>query len=93
MPELNASALRDTGQRYEMDEQGSTSYADYRRSGERLYIDYVFAPPELRGTGASGRLMAALSADARQKGLKITPICGYAAAWLRRSKEFADLVA
>lgn len=84
--------LRDTGARYEMDEQGRTSYADYRRRDQRLYIDYVFAPPELRGTGASGRLMAALAADARAKHLKITPICGYAAAWLRRSHEFRDLV-
>jgi hypothetical protein len=92
MSEVQTGALRDTGRRYEMDEAGLTSYADYRRAGERLYIDYVYAPPELRGTGASGRLMAALSADARQKGLKITPICGYAAAWLRRSREFGDLV-
>jgi predicted GNAT family acetyltransferase len=76
-----------------MDEQGLTSYADYRREGTRMYVDYVFSPVPLRGTGASGRLMSALSADARAKGLKITPICGYAAAWLRRSKEFGDLVA
>ena len=74
------------------DEQGLTAYADYRLAGERLYIDYVFSPPPLRGTGASGRLMTALAADARGKGLKITPICGYAAAWLRRSPEFRDLV-
>lgn len=93
MSQLRDTPLRDTGERYEMDEQGLTAYADYRKQGERLYIDYVFAPPELRGTGASGRLMAALAADARAKGLRITPICGYAAAWLRRSKEFADLVA
>ena len=92
MSDPEASALRDTGARYEMDEQGLTSYADYRREAGRLYIDYVFAPPELRGTGASGRLMAALSADARDKGLAITPICGYAGAWLRRSKEFGGLV-
>ena len=85
--------LRDTGERYEMDEQGQTSYADYRRQGDCLFIDYVFSPVPLRGTGASGRLMTALSADARAKGLKIIPICGYAAAWLRRSKEFGDLVA
>jgi predicted GNAT family acetyltransferase len=87
MPEL-----RDDGSRYMMDEQGMTSWADYRRSGERLYIDHVESPPALRGTGAAGRLMAALAADARDKGLKITPICGYAAAWLRRSHEFRDLV-
>ena len=84
--------LRDTGDRYEMDEQGETSFADYRRQGDRLYIDYVFSPPVLRGTGASGRLMTALAADAKAKGLKITPICGYAGAWLRRSHEFRDLL-
>ena len=87
-----SSDLRDTGARYEMDEQGQTSYADYRREPGRLYVDYVYAPPALRGSGASGRLMAALAADARARGEKITPICGYAAAWLRRSKEFGDLV-
>ncbi len=84
--------LRDTGDRYEMDEQGQTSWADYRLNGERLYLDHVESPPSLRGTGAAGRLMAALSANVRAKGLKITPICGYAAAWLRRSKDFGDLV-
>ena len=87
------SELRDTGDRYEMDEEGLTSYADYRRTGERMSIDYVYSPVPLRGTGASGRLMAALAADAKAKGLKVTPICGYAAAWLRRSHEFRDLVA
>lgn len=86
------SELRDTGRRYEMDEQGLTSWADYRRADARLIIDHVESPVALRGTGAAGRLMAALAADARAKGLKITPICGYAAAWLHRSPEFRDLV-
>jgi predicted GNAT family acetyltransferase len=87
------SELRDTGARYEMDEQGLTSWADYRRAGEVLYIDHVEAPVPLRGSGAAGRLMAALAADARARSLRIVPICGYAAAWLRRSHEFRDLVA
>ena len=86
------SELRDTGDRYEMDEQGLTSWADYRLSGDRLYIDHVESPVALRGSGAAGRLMAALAADARARNLRITPICGYAAAWLRRSKAFGDLV-
>ena len=87
------SELRDTGERYETDEQGLTSYADYRLSGDRMYIDYVYTPVPLRGSGATGRLMEAVPADAQRKGLKITPICGYAAAWQRRSDEFRDLVA
>jgi len=84
--------LTDTGDRYEIVEDGQTVYADYRRQGERLYIDYVFSPVALRGTGASGRLMAAVAEKARGANLRITPICGYAAAWLRRSREYADLV-
>ena len=87
------SELRDTGARYEIVEDGQTVYADYRLRGERLYIDYVFSPVALRGTGASGRLMTAVAEKARKGDLRITPICGYAAAWLRRSKTFGDLVA
>jgi len=84
--------MRDTGDRFEMDEQGLTSFADYSRQGERLILHYVESPPALRGSGAAGRLMAAIGAHARAQGLTITPICGYAAAWLRRSHEYRDLV-
>lgn len=80
-----------THARYERDEHGLTSWADYRLAGERLYITHVEAPPALRGTGAAGRLMAAVAEDVRARGLKVTPICGYAAAWLRRNAP--DLVA
>lgn len=78
--------------RYELEEQGQTSWADYRLQEDRLYIDHVESPAALRGTGAAGRLMAALAQDARDHGLKITPICSYAAAWLKRSPEYRDLV-
>jgi predicted GNAT family acetyltransferase len=78
--------------RYEMDEQGLTSWADYYVRDGRLYIQHVESPPPLRGTGAAGRLMAAMSADVKARGLKVTPICGYAAAWLRRSHEYRDLL-
>ena len=86
-------ALRDTGDRYEREEEGMTSYADYRKSGERLYIDYVYTPEPLRGSGASGRLMTAVAEDARTKGLRVTPLCGYAAAWFRRNPDHQDVLA
>jgi hypothetical protein len=78
-------------QRYELVEQGQTAYADYRLTGNRLFIDYVFSPPALRGAGTAGRLMAGVAADAQARGLKVTPICGYAAVWLSRHPEYADL--
>jgi predicted GNAT family acetyltransferase len=36
--------------------------------------------------------MTAVASQARAEGLKVTPICGYAATWLRRSAEFRDLL-
>ena len=86
------SALKDTGTRFEMVEQGLTSFADYRRAGDRIVLDHVESPPALRGTGASGRLMEAMSADIRARGLKVTPVCSYAAAWLKRSEAYRSLL-
>ncbi|TAL27209.1 MAG: hypothetical protein EPN97_17660 [Alphaproteobacteria bacterium] len=43
--------------------------ADYRREGSTLFIDYVEAPPELRGTGAAGKLMEEIMAFAAREKL------------------------
>ncbi len=70
--------------RLEMAEGGETVFARYRRQPGRLIIDHVEAPHALRGTGAAGRFMRALADQARAAGEEIVPLCGYAAAWLRR---------
>jgi uncharacterized protein len=80
-------------QRFELVEAGETAFADYIRQGGKLVIPHVEAPMALRGTGASGRLMEGVAAHAQAEGVKIVPICSYAAAWLRRHPEHADLVA
>lgn len=61
--------------------------ANYRREGQTLFIDYVEAPPELRGTGAAGKLMEEIMAFADREKLQVTPICGYAAQWMARHKK------
>lgn len=73
-----------TLERYELIHEGHTAYATYRKENTTLYIDYVFSPPELRGTGAAGRLMQYIVECANAEGLKIVPICNYATAWLKR---------
>lgn len=60
--------------------------ANYRKDGNTLYIDYVEAPPALRGTGASGKIMQNIKDLAQSEGLDIVPICGYAAAWLQKHR-------
>ena len=78
--------------RFELVEEGQTAFADYRREAGRLVIPYVESPPPLRGKGTAGRLMEGVLAAARAEGLKVTPICGYAAAYIRRHKEHHDLL-
>ena len=78
--------------RFELEEQGLVAFADYRLHGGRLVIPHVEAPPALRGTGTAGRLMTGLLDQARARGLKVAPLCPYAAAFIRRHPEYQDLV-
>ena len=79
--------------RFELVEAGQTAFADYVRRDGRLVIPHVEAPVALRGTGAAGRLMEGVAAHARAEGVQIVPLCSYAAAWLQRHPEHADLIA
>ena len=79
--------------RYELQVDGYIAYANYRLDKGVINIDYVFAPPELRGSGAAGKLMAEIVKMAQERGVKIHPICGYAVAWLKKHDEFEGLVA
>ncbi len=72
-------------QRFELDTGTAVAFANYRLESQTLFIDYVEAPPVLRGTGAAGRLMQHIADLAQTKGYKMVPICGYAAAWISRN--------
>ncbi len=77
--------MRDTGNRFEIEIEGLTVFADYRKSGTTVSIDHVESPIALRGKGAAGELMKAIHDKAKAEGLTLVPICGYAAAWLQRN--------
>jgi hypothetical protein len=70
--------------RFEAGEGAETVFADYRRTGDQLFIDHVEAPPHLRGTGVAGALMEEIVAFAEARHLDIVPICGWAAHWMAR---------
>jgi uncharacterized protein len=90
-----SNPVRDNSERsrYELEIDGQIVFARYRRDGATLSILHVEAPPSLRGTGAAGRLMRGVMEIARAADAKVVPLCGYAAAWLRRHREFGRLVA
>ncbi len=80
-------------QRFELAEPGGGAFATFRREPGRWVVSHVEASPALRGTGAAGRLMEGLLAKARGEGVKITPLCSYAAAYIRRHERHRDLLA
>jgi predicted GNAT family acetyltransferase len=79
--------------RYELTERGLTAFADYHLGDGVIVIPHVEAPVALQGAGTAGRLMEGLVEHVRARHLKIVPTCSYAAAWLRRHPEHADVVA
>lgn len=79
--------------RFELIEEGKLAFADYRLNGGVLILPHVEADPALRGRGAAGRLMAGVLNLARDRGLKVTPICSYAVAYIQRHPEYRDLQA
>lgn len=78
--------------RYELVEEGKLAFADYRLNGQVMIIPHVEADPALRGKGTAGRLMEGVLKSAREKGVKVTPLCGYAAAYIQRHPEYHDLL-
>ena len=78
--------------RFELEEEGGMAFADYHKSDGVLTISHVEADPALRGRGTAGRLMEGILQFAREQGLKVQPLCGYAAAYIQRYGKHHDLL-
>jgi len=93
-PDMGMNSVIDNTRlsRFELVEDGQTAFANYRHSGTLLIIPHVEAPPALRGKGTAGRLMEGLAAHARAHGLKIEPLCSYAAIWFKRHPAYRDVL-
>ncbi|MDX2275251.1 MAG: GNAT family N-acetyltransferase [Hyphomonadaceae bacterium] len=79
--------------RFEWDEGGFLSFADYAERGGVRAILHVETPAEGRGQGYAAKLMNAIIADARERGLKLQPLCSYAVAHFRRHPQAHDVLA
>ncbi|BCU77907.1 GNAT family N-acetyltransferase [Luteolibacter sp. LG18] len=77
--------------RFELVEEGKLAFADYQLRDNVLVLPHVEADPALRGKGTAGRLMEGVLALARERGWKVLPVCGYAAVYLQRHPQHADL--
>ncbi len=79
--------------RFELQVNGLLAFADYKIRDGVLLLPHVEAAPELRGTGAAGKLMEGVLDIARERKLKVHPICSYAVAYIQRNTQHQDLLA
>ena len=79
--------------RFEADIGGQLGVCLYRRAGDLLNLTHTEVPRAAEGPGLAGQLVAATLDWARAEGLRVRPLCGYVAAWIRRHPETHDLLA
>lgn len=79
-------------QRYECTEERVLCVLDYELRGATLAILHTGVPAAAGGRGVAGDLTRAALDDARAQGLRVLPLCSYAAAWIRRHPEYQDLL-
>jgi hypothetical protein len=65
----------------------------YVRRGDVLDLLHTTVPQAAEGRGVGAALARAALEHARQEGLKVIPTCPFVHSYLRKHKEFADLVA
>jgi predicted GNAT family acetyltransferase len=78
--------------RFEINSGGRMAFLSYEREAGRMIIEHTFVPEALRGRGIAGLLVRAALEEVRHAGLQVVSRCSYAAAFIRRTPEFADLV-
>ncbi len=91
-----AAITRETaamGGRYAYRLDGVEAEMTYADTGRGVWvIDHTLVPDAFRGLGVGAALVARGVADARAAGVRILPLCSFAAAQFRRHPEWSDIL-
>lgn len=77
--------------RFETWIDGYLSKLDYIQDGKNFVITHVGVFPELRGQGVAGKIVQASLEYAKEKSFRVVPMCSYAAVYIRRHPQYAEL--
>ncbi|MBI4761793.1 MAG: GNAT family N-acetyltransferase [Chloroflexota bacterium] len=77
--------------RFEALIDGKLCKLDYLQNGNQFVITHVGVHPSLRGQGIAAKIVETALKYARENSLRVIPMCSYAAAYIRRHPEYADL--
>ena len=77
---------------FEISMDGHVSLLRYRETAHRIVLIHTEVPPELQGKGLGAALTRAALEYAREHHLKVAPHCPFAATYIEKHPEYADLV-
>ncbi len=76
------------------EEDGQDAVLSYSiLNGQTIIIDSTVVPDAWRGKGAGKALVERAVTDARERGVKIVPLCPFAKAQIERHPEWRDVLA
>ena len=78
--------------RFEVQVSGQIAVAQYVLSDSVISFTHTEVPESLEGQGIGSALVEFALRDARSRNLKVAPMCPFVAAYIRRHRDFADLV-
>ncbi len=86
--------VHDAGaQQFRVEVEGHRGVLDYTLNERVMTITHTGVPPPIGNRGVAAELTRVALDTARREGWKVIPACSYAAAFIRRHPEFADLLA
>jgi len=95
MAETPPLVIRDNPnrQRFEADlGEGDLAIAEYELFPDRIVFTHTEVPPQYGGKGIGSALIRFALHSARERGLKVIPICPFFAAYMRKHAEEQDLL-
>ncbi len=88
-----ASQQHATGGKYSVSVNGNEAELTFSRAGDHLIIiDHTDVPDPLRGLGLGQMLVRRAVDDARNQGIKVLPLCPFAASEFRKHAEYRDVL-
>lgn len=78
--------------RFEMDVEGHTAFAEYRRIDNSIVVTHTEVPRELRGRGVGQALARGVLDTIRAQGADVIPLCPFLASFIRENREYLDMV-
>ena len=78
--------------RFELDVEGGVAFANYRLTPSAVIITHTETPRALRGRGIASELVAGALELIRADGHKVIAGCSFVVDYLRKHREYGDMV-